>query len=234
MFQSHPRMSVWSTSKEELLESRPNATLNGIVDGALEAVYPPLRAVLRPFVRTLFWPLMQIATQVRPVKCKIRPLSQHIDRLDLNRIDLLKVDVEGAEMSVLRGVSDKHWPRVQAVVVETEPGNREPVLQLLQAKGFSVRYEEPYSKNQKGKGEKGHGGSQSSAGADKAKSAKSALAMVYAERESEPAAARGSSSVDDSGEGSGVDSLSESEEAGPSRRRGGSNRAPSRSRGSSR
>ena len=34
------------------------------------------------------------------------------------RIDLLKIDVEGAELSVLRGVRREHWPRVRAVVAE--------------------------------------------------------------------------------------------------------------------
>ncbi len=53
------------------------------------------------------------------------------------RVDLLKVDVEGAELHVLEGV-DGFWPRVRQVVVETNEhgGMRQRVTDLLRAKGF--------------------------------------------------------------------------------------------------
>ena len=37
----------------------------------------------------------------------------------LDTVDLLKVDVEGAEESVLSGISTKDWQKVQAAVIGT-------------------------------------------------------------------------------------------------------------------
>jgi FkbM family methyltransferase len=72
-----------------------------------------------------------------------RPLStvsQIVREHDVQRIDLLKVDVEGAELQVLMGVEDAHWPRVQQVVVEVHDieGRLARVRALLEGHGFSV------------------------------------------------------------------------------------------------
>ena len=55
------------------------------------------------------------------------------------RIDLMKIDVEGAELHVLEGVGG-FWPRVRQVVVETNEhgGMRQRVTDLLRAKGFGA------------------------------------------------------------------------------------------------
>lgn len=55
------------------------------------------------------------------------------------RIDLVKVDVEGAELEVLRGIDDQDWPRIAAVVVEVHDvdGRLEEVERLLTRHGFS-------------------------------------------------------------------------------------------------
>jgi hypothetical protein len=48
-----------------------------------------------------------------PVPATLVRLSDVIDRLSLGTIDVLKVDVEGAELAALAGIEDRHWPRVQ-------------------------------------------------------------------------------------------------------------------------
>ncbi|KAM3441309.1 hypothetical protein NHJ13734_002887 [Beauveria thailandica] len=55
-------------------------------------------------------------------------------------IDLLKVDVEGAELSVLKGISDEHWAKVKNVVLETcdLSSEREALNKLLESKGFTL------------------------------------------------------------------------------------------------
>jgi FkbM family methyltransferase len=55
-------------------------------------------------------------------------------------VDLLKVDVERAELDVLRGVEDQHWPLVRAVVAEVhdEAGRLAAVQDLLRRHGFTV------------------------------------------------------------------------------------------------
>ncbi|MEV6163996.1 FkbM family methyltransferase [Streptomyces sp. NPDC052052] len=67
--------------------------------------------------------------------------SQLLRRHAVDRVDLLKVDVERAELEVLRGVADEHWPLVGAVVAEVhdEDGRLDAVRGLLTRHGFTVR-----------------------------------------------------------------------------------------------
>lgn len=45
--------------------------------------------------------------------CSVVPLSLALDRLGVGVVDLLKVDVEGDELTVLRGISADDWPKIQ-------------------------------------------------------------------------------------------------------------------------
>ncbi|KAI8954682.1 FkbM family methyltransferase [Xylaria longipes] len=60
------------------------------------------------------------------------------------RIDFLKIDVEGAELEVLRGIDDNHWDLVRNIVLETwdTSGVREEIEGLLKSKGFVIKREE--------------------------------------------------------------------------------------------
>ena len=74
----------------------------------------------------------------RVYRCPTTTLSDVIRTRGLPRIDLLKIDVEGAELEVLRGVAPEHWPRVQQVVLEghDEDGRLEEVAAILRDAGF--------------------------------------------------------------------------------------------------
>ncbi|MFI8069385.1 MULTISPECIES: FkbM family methyltransferase [unclassified Streptomyces] len=67
-------------------------------------------------------------------------VSELLRRHAVERVDLLKVDVERAELEVLRGVEEEHWPLVGAVVAEVhdEDGRLAAVRDLLTARGFVV------------------------------------------------------------------------------------------------
>jgi len=90
--------------------------------------------------------IVRIATQpkvVIPVTCKVHRLSdmlrKHEGTDDSTRpIAMLKIDVEGAEWSVLMGIDDATWARVQQVVIETHDidGRVGKTMELLKAKGF--------------------------------------------------------------------------------------------------
>ena len=62
----------------------------------------------------------------------------------VERIDLLKVDVEGAEFDVLAGLDEEHWALVQNVVLEISEirnqGALERMERLLESKGFAVTH----------------------------------------------------------------------------------------------
>ncbi|MFO0594893.1 MAG: FkbM family methyltransferase [Myxococcaceae bacterium] len=72
----------------------------------------------------------------RRVPCEVRTLSDVIAEYGVERIDLLKLDVEGVELQVLRGVSDADWARIEQVVVETD--DVPAVCALLERQGFAV------------------------------------------------------------------------------------------------
>ncbi|MEU6084005.1 FkbM family methyltransferase [Streptomyces sp. NPDC047108] len=82
--------------------------------------------------------------QLETHQVKVRPLSSVLDEQGIQHIDLLKVDVEGAEIDVLRGIGEQHWPLVRQVVVEVEhwERNRDTVCEILLAHGFTVRTEQ--------------------------------------------------------------------------------------------
>jgi len=72
------------------------------------------------------------------VECPVRSLSEVIEEQKVERIDLLKIDVEGAELAVLRGILDKDWIKIKQVVVEVHDidDRVNKILLLLQSKGF--------------------------------------------------------------------------------------------------
>ena len=47
--------------------------------------------------------------------CSVVPLSLALEQLQVARVDLLKVDVEGDELAVLHGIEDEDWPMIRQV-----------------------------------------------------------------------------------------------------------------------
>ena len=86
--------------------------------------------------------------QPRPVSCRVETWSYVIHALNIGAIDLLKIDVEGAEWDVLSGINTKDWRKIRQVVAEVhdEDGRVARVENLLREQGFSVVSEpEPQS-----------------------------------------------------------------------------------------
>ncbi len=52
------------------------------------------------------------------VDCRLRTLSSIMQDQALDCVDLLKIDVERAELDVLAGLDDCDWPKVQQLVME--------------------------------------------------------------------------------------------------------------------
>ncbi|MFJ6294737.1 FkbM family methyltransferase [Streptomyces griseoviridis] len=67
-------------------------------------------------------------------------VSDLLRRHAVPRVDLLKVDVERAELDVLRGIEDGHWPLIHTVVAEVhdEAGRLTAVQDLLHRHGFTL------------------------------------------------------------------------------------------------
>jgi amino acid adenylation domain-containing protein/FkbM family methyltransferase len=95
---------------------------------------------------------LEQANEVLPVrfvaeqqKARLRRLSDVIREEQIERIDLLKIDVQRAEEDVLRGIDDDDWSRIDQVVMEVHdrPGTNSEgrikrIIDLLSAHGFSA------------------------------------------------------------------------------------------------
>ncbi len=81
------------------------------------------------------------------VTCELVTLSSVIDNEGVERIDLLKIDVERAELDVLRGIRSEHWPRIRQVVAEVhdEGGRLEALRELLETQGFVLTIDQEES-----------------------------------------------------------------------------------------
>lgn len=76
--------------------------------------------------------------------CPLRPLSEVIREHGVERIDLLKIDVQKSELDVIRGIDDEHWPRIRQIALELHNvGNRFHWLrETLERRGFRVLAEQ--------------------------------------------------------------------------------------------
>lgn len=80
--------------------------------------------------------LAALFDRARTIPVETRPLSDLLDELGgqggMPRVALLKVDVEGLELDVLRGIRPDHWPLIERIVIEVhEVGDRRPCVQRL-------------------------------------------------------------------------------------------------------
>jgi hypothetical protein len=93
-----------------------------------------------PFRKQLANPLFRIGlTGGMSITCPVRTLSGVIREHGVQRIDLLKIDVEGAETDVLAGLEEYHWPLVRQMAMEISPSNKSHVTKLtnrLHSLGF--------------------------------------------------------------------------------------------------
>jgi 31-O-methyltransferase len=78
------------------------------------------------------------------LECELRTLSSVLREESLEHVDLLKVDVEKAELDVLRGVGEKNWRRIRQVVAEVhdQRGRAATLARMLTAQGFLVHVEQ--------------------------------------------------------------------------------------------
>ena len=137
-FHVDPGMTITASMRPEAMEAAANheATPAEWASAALadfqkvrpNAVARTLGAALdRPSTRglamaaiapvALAMSLRQRMSRERHV-CRVRTLSDVLAETDVDRVDLAKIDVEGAEEDVLAGIADADWPRIRQLVIE--------------------------------------------------------------------------------------------------------------------
>jgi amino acid adenylation domain-containing protein/FkbM family methyltransferase len=71
-------------------------------------------------------------------ECQLLSFSEIVEKHQIEKVDLLKIDVERSELDVITGIEDKHWGIIKQIVIEVhqDGASLDYVKQLLAAKGF--------------------------------------------------------------------------------------------------
>lgn len=82
--------------------------------------------------------------RTRHVECEMTTISDCLRDNGIDAVDLVKVDVEGAEWAVLNGIEDADWPRLRQLVIEVHDvgGRVARVRDMLERKGYRVVVEQ--------------------------------------------------------------------------------------------
>jgi FkbM family methyltransferase len=86
------------------------------------------------FIRPLFDPAVTLP-------CEGCTLSDLIRRQSPERVDLLKIDIEGAEIEALQGIEEQDWQNIQQLAIEVAPAHKDaltPLSDRLQFIGFAT------------------------------------------------------------------------------------------------
>lgn len=142
-FTYFPNTPALSTSLPDDWEHNPKAFQNA-VKGTMKN--PPSDMRWMKWIPTIAAPIIakHLVKGKKHVQCELKTVSHVIEEEGLDTINLLKVDCEGAEFKVLKGIKDKHWPLINAAVIEVHniEGRLEKIKTLLKEKGFTQIHEE--------------------------------------------------------------------------------------------
>jgi FkbM family methyltransferase len=114
-----------------------DTVLTMIREGTL---FPNFRFLPTEFVEAMVESHIASSLRQETHQAQIRPLSAILAEQKIETIDLLKIDVEGAELDVLAGITDPDWPKIRQLVLEVENfDEREPIARgILEARGYTV------------------------------------------------------------------------------------------------
>jgi FkbM family methyltransferase len=117
-----PRVSGTSS-----LANEDGGDPEAFIDAMLAEPPPEYRDVFPPWFRRLprrmARELLRLATRwagarVVATACTVTTVSRVLCERGIARVDFLKVDVEGAELDVLRGIEPADWPKIRTLAIE--------------------------------------------------------------------------------------------------------------------
>ncbi|MBK8552374.1 MAG: amino acid adenylation domain-containing protein [Ignavibacteria bacterium] len=87
--------------------------------------------------------LLEVKLESKRIKCKAKSISQIIEEERIEKIDLLKVDVENSEHLVIDGIAEKDWVKIDSIIIEVHDteGRLERIKQILKQRGFETYVE---------------------------------------------------------------------------------------------
>ncbi len=87
--------------------------------------------------------LLKDRFRARVEPAQLRTLSSVMEEEGIERIDLLKINVEKSELEVLQGIRGDDWPKIRQLVIEVDrTESLAPITTLLQQKGYELIVEQ--------------------------------------------------------------------------------------------
>ena len=88
--------------------------------------------------------LLEERLKSQTYECRLRTVSEIIREEQIERIDLMKVDVQKSEMDVIAGISEDDWPKIKQIVIEVHDlkGRLQQMKDLLEARGYAIVVEQ--------------------------------------------------------------------------------------------
>lgn len=98
-----------------------------------------MRYIPGPFAGIIAWFLVRGRKEF---SCELITINEVIKQYNIEKIDLLKIDCEGAEWDVLQGINADNWNKISSVVAEIHDTNERlsKVVELLKNRGF-IKFE---------------------------------------------------------------------------------------------
>lgn len=139
-----PRVPVFSSLMQD-----PQGDPKTFIDGLLKDPPPEFqrrfgmrirRLIPRPLISKLLTVIGQRMgmDEVVEIPCEVVTVSQILRESGIDHVDLLKVDVEGAELDVLRGIDADDWAKLGTIACEVDDigGRLQGIREILGAHGF--------------------------------------------------------------------------------------------------
>lgn len=143
-FTFYSRMSVLSSMSRFASLSDDQLMLKTLLDNELIRGNLDAAELLEHSTELFDWRLERSQLQ-----CPVISISHLISEEGIQRVGLLKIDVQRAEFDVLHGINDELWPRIDQIVIEVHdnhandsPGNVEIARRFLQRRGYRVQVEQ--------------------------------------------------------------------------------------------
>ena len=88
--------------------------------------------------------LLEQRLKSQTLSCRLRTLSSIVREEGIERIDLLKIDVQKSELDVLMGIESDDWPKIRAIAIEVHDldGRVALIERLLCQHGYEVESEQ--------------------------------------------------------------------------------------------
>jgi len=137
-FSYFPNTPALSTSHPEMWDDNPGA-FSKAVKGSMQ--HPPPGMGWMKWLPSAVSGIIAKGLQSgkRMISCELRTISSVIAEYKIPKIDLLKIDCEGAELDALLGITNEDWRKINKVVVEVhDVENRVSVItEMLKSHGFT-------------------------------------------------------------------------------------------------